>query len=58
MPKEEVWDRNYPRVKIDRELTLKYANRHRGSIRISTGLFYTKEEFEKQKRDLLRKKLP
>lgn len=46
-------------IEIDKEYTKEFANRnHRGSIRISEGLFYTKSEYEKWRKDILTSKLP
>jgi hypothetical protein len=44
---------------IDKEYTKEFAQRnHRGSIRISQGLFYNKKEYEKWRREILSSELP
>jgi len=53
-----VWDIKYKEPKIDRGLTYRFAVRHRGSVRISQGLFYTNEEWERKKEAVLAKGLP
>lgn len=46
-------------VEIDKEYTEEFAQRnHRGSIRISEGLFYNKSEYEKWRTDILTSELP
>jgi hypothetical protein len=55
---EDVTDIDFGEAIFDRELTEKFAEKHRGSVRISTGRFYTKEEWEERRKELLKVKLP
>ncbi|ODS36388.1 hypothetical protein BEH94_12070 [Candidatus Altiarchaeales archaeon WOR_SM1_SCG] len=58
---EEVWDTDFSDLKIDehaRELTKCLANRFRGGVRISTGRFYTEEEWENKRNKVLSTPLP
>ena len=43
---------------LDRNLTMKYSGRHRGSVRLSTGRYYTREEWEKRRIKLGKISLP
>lgn len=54
----DVTDEETKQPKFDRKLTLKYAGRHRGSIRLSSGRYYTIEEWEKRKKKLKELSLP
>jgi hypothetical protein len=53
-----VTDEDLGNAKFDRELTKQYAGKHRGSVRISTGRFYTEEEWQQRRKQLLKVKLP
>jgi len=55
---EDVWEIDFSDMKIDRNLTKKASVKHRGSVRISEGLFYTKEEWEEKRKRILDKELP
>jgi len=55
---EDVLDVEPKEPKLDRKLTLRFAPRNRGSVRLSLGLFYTKEEWEEKRKALLSKPLP
>jgi len=56
--KEDVTDKDLGDAEIDRELTDKFAGKHRGSVRISTGRFYTRAEWAERRKKLVRVKLP
>ena len=43
---------------VDRDLIQEFSARHRGSVRISMGLFCTKNEFEKEKNEVLSHPIP
>lgn len=49
----ELKDANF-----DKELTLKFSFRNRGSIRLSQGLFYTNQEWQQRRAELIKKPLP
>ncbi|MBN1761784.1 MAG: hypothetical protein JW878_01725 [Methanomicrobia archaeon] len=58
---KDVLELDFVKPKIDddeRELTKALTRRYRGSVRISTGLFYTDEERAKTIEDLSKVKLP
>lgn len=55
---KDIWDIDFNEPKVDRDLTKKFAHKHRGSVRISSGRFYTKEEFKTKKEKVLKKPLP
>ena len=55
---EDVWDMDFSKPKIDRELTKLFSSKHRGSVRISMGLFLTDEEWEKIKEEDAKHPLP
>ena len=53
---EEVWDTDFSDLKIDentKKITKRLANRFRGGVRISTGMFYTDEEWEKKREKII-----
>ena len=57
----DVLEKEYGKIIIDeevRETTKKFGFRLRGGVRITHGLFYTDEEKEKEKKELLKVKLP
>ncbi|NMX22306.1 hypothetical protein C5S30_07825 [ANME-1 cluster archaeon GoMg4] len=57
----DVLDKPFPKPKIDegaREEAIKYAGSFRGGVGITHGYFYTDEEREKRKQELLNVKLP
>lgn len=54
----DVWDAEFGDLVIDKELTRDFSTKHRGSIRISNGLFCTKEEFIAEKKKILSQPLP
>ena len=59
--KGDVLDRDFGELKIDRELTQNFSLRYGSSplpVRMAMGLFYTPEEWEKRREEILSKKLP
>jgi hypothetical protein len=54
----DIWDLEFGELEIDRDLIQEFASRHRGSVRISMGLFCTKKEFEKEKKEVLSRSIP
>lgn len=56
---KEIWERDFrDDVDIDRDQSRKFSQRFRGSIRISKGLFFTKEEYENWRKENSEPKLP
>ncbi len=49
----DVIDEDFGPVKIDKEKVGKLSGKHRGSVRLSCGRYYTLEEFEQRKRRVL-----
>lgn len=56
--KEDIWDTDFKEPRIERNLTLKFATKHRGSVRLAMGLFYTDEEWERIRKKVLGTPLP
>lgn len=56
--KGDVQDTEPNDPKLDKALTMKYSGRHRGSIRLSQGRYYTREEWEKKRERLNKLSLP
>jgi len=56
--REDIWDTDFKEPRIDRSLTLAFAAKHRGSIRLAMGLFYTNEEWEAIRKKVLGTPLP
>ncbi len=54
----DIWDMEFGELEIDRDLIQEFASRHRGSVRVSMGLFCTKKEFEKEKKEVLSRSIP
>jgi hypothetical protein len=58
----ELIDTDFPPIgpitEKTREQTYREASRFRGSVRISTGRFWTDEEFEEYRRTILNTPLP
>ncbi len=55
---KDVTDDELEEAKLDKKLTDKFTGMHRGSVRISTGRYYTREEWEKRRKHLLKIRLP
>ena len=56
--KEDVWNTDFKKPRIEQDLTLMFAAKHRGSVRLAMGLFYTNEEWETIRRKVLSTPLP
>lgn len=55
----EIWNKDLREIKVDKEATRYQAKKYRmGSVRLATGRIRTKEEFEEDKKRILRTKLP
>lgn len=54
----DVTDEDLSEPKLDKDLTAQFAAKHRGSVRISTGRYYTREEWRQRRKKLLKVKLP
>ncbi|MDP2718608.1 MAG: hypothetical protein Q8P44_02060 [Dehalococcoidia bacterium] len=54
----DVTDQEPKEPKFTRESTINMAHKHRGSVRLSKGLFYTREEWEKERVHILAEKFP
>jgi len=46
--KSDIWDIDLPEPRIDQPLTIKFAHKHRGSVRISIGRFLGTDEYKKR----------
>lgn len=53
----DVTDDDLHETIVDRILSEKFAGKHRGSVRISTGRFYTQQEWKDRRAHLLKIKL-
>lgn len=56
--KKDIWDIGFRDAEFDRELTVAFGSKHRGSVRLAMGLFYTNEEWEEIRRRVLQTPLP
>jgi hypothetical protein len=57
----DIWDKEYSEPKIsdlDRKAFKESANRYPGPIRITKGLFYTSDEYERKREALLTIRIP
>ena len=57
----DVWEMKYPEVKISdsqRKSIEECAHRYRGSVRMTKGLYYTSDEYERRKKELLNVRIP
>ncbi|MEA1999301.1 MAG: hypothetical protein U9N61_08270 [Euryarchaeota archaeon] len=54
----DIWDLEFGELDVDIDLIQEFSARHRGSVRISMGLFCTKNEFEKEKKRVLSHPIP
>jgi len=55
---DDIWDIDFGEPRFDRDLTLEFNSKHRGSIRMGMGLFYTPEEWEEIRTKVLQTPLP
>ncbi|MBI4287142.1 MAG: hypothetical protein HY671_01800 [Chloroflexi bacterium] len=44
--------------KLDKALTKRFSARNRGSVRLSLGRYYTRQEWEQRRAELVAKQLP
>ncbi|RCV65290.1 hypothetical protein C5S53_04575 [Methanophagales archaeon] len=61
LTEENALDMEFSKLTIDEEVravTKELGSRYRGSVRVTHGLFYTDEELEKTRQELLKVKLP
>ena len=56
--KTDIWDIDFKQPMFDRDLTMMFSSKHRGSVRLSMGLFYTKEEWDRVREKVLNTPLP
>jgi len=56
---EEIWDQELPPIRVNRGTVKKQATRYRmGSVRLALGRIKTRDEFEEEKREIIKKQLP
>ncbi len=56
---EEIWDQELPPIRVNKDAIKKQAARYRmGSVRLALGRIKTREEFEKDKREIIKKQFP
>ena len=55
---KNIWDINYKEPRFDRDLTMEFTSKHRGSVRFAMGLFHTDEEWERIRKESLSTPLP
>ncbi len=56
--KEDVWDKSFGDIIVDREKTKKFSYRYRGSMRMSMGLFFSNDEYNHWSDKVLSEKMP
>lgn len=56
--REDVWDKSFEDIIIDREKTKQFSYRYRGSMRMSMGLFFSNDEYNHWRNKVLSEKLP
>lgn len=54
----DIVEADFGSMRIDREQVRKFSLRHRGSVRLSSGKYYTEEEFEDRKKKIFKEPLP
>lgn len=54
----DIVEADFGPMRIDREQVKKFSLRHRGSVRLSSGKYYTEEEFEDRKKKIFKEPLP
>jgi len=54
----DIVEADFGPLRINREQVQKFSLRHRGSVRLSSGRYYTEEEFEDRKKKILKDPLP
>lgn len=58
MKDRDIVEADFGPMRIDREQVRKFSLRHRGSVRLSNGKYYTEEEFEDRKKKIFKEPLP
>jgi len=58
LDRQDILDIEPGEPNFDRELALQFSPRNRGSVRLSLGLFYTREEWQQRRKELMEKPLP
>jgi hypothetical protein len=56
--KEAVTDKEPNTPNFSKSLNAKYTGKIRGSVRLSSGKYYTNEEWEKRRKELVKQSLP
>lgn len=56
--KKNIWDINFKAPTFHRELSMMFGSKHRGSVRLSMGRFYTPQEWESIREKVLKTPLP
>lgn len=54
----DVWDRDFGDIIVDKEKTMRFSYRYRGSMRMAMGLFFSNDEYDCWRDAVLSKKLP
>ncbi|NIA03057.1 MAG: hypothetical protein GWP12_00745 [Nitrospirae bacterium] len=54
----EIFDTDFGPLKIDKDKVKKFKWAHRGSVRLSSGKYYTADEFEKRRMAIRKESLP
>ncbi|MCD4815157.1 MAG: hypothetical protein K8R06_02010 [Methanosarcinales archaeon] len=54
----DIVEADFGPMRIDREQVRKFSLRHRGSVRLSSGKYYTEGEFEDRKKKIFKEPLP
>ena len=55
---KDIVDSDFGPLNIDREKVNRFASKHRGSVRLASGRYYTCQDFEERKSEVLKKHLP
>lgn len=54
----DIVEADFGPMRIDREQVKKFSLKHRGSVRLSSGKYYTEEKFEDRKKKIFKEPLP
>lgn len=54
----DILDADFGPLKIDKKKVNKFKWAHRGSVRLSSGKYYTADEFEKRRKAISKESLP
>ena len=54
----DIWDKDFGDIIVDREKTMRFSYRYRGSMRMARGLFFSNDEYNSWRNAVLSKKLP